>query len=216
MCKQSRLAWSGAVVLALLAGCGDLGWVDFRYQPDVDRNDTGEAALRRINSADGWVAFFQDQISARREQPDGRNGDILILETDIFLGAPAPVGQAAPAADGSFGADDSGAGVSGNPAGSGPGFSTTNVQEIGVDEADVVKTDGQYIYMLVGSELRIIQAQPASELQELASVPLDGSQWSNSQLFLNGDRVIAITQPQQIYFGDPFIILDTPGATNDG
>jgi hypothetical protein len=35
------------------------------------------------------------------------------------------------------------------PAGSGPvSFSTTNVQEAGVDEADVVKTDGRHVYAL--------------------------------------------------------------------
>ncbi|MCH8913910.1 MAG: beta-propeller domain-containing protein, partial [Planctomycetes bacterium] len=210
MCRPGRMVWSGAVLFALLAGCGDLGWVDLRYQPNVDRNDTGEAALRRINSADGWIEFFRDQITARREQPNGRGGDILILETDLALGgvgAPVPVGQAAPAADGGGVLDDSGVG--------GLGFSTTNVQEIGVDEADVVKTDGQYIYMLVGSELRIIQAYPASELQELASVPLDGSSWSNSQLYLNADRVIAITQPQQVYLDDPIILLGD-GAVDDG
>ena len=215
MCRQGRMVWSGAVLLALLAGCGELGWVDFRFQPDVNRNDTGEASLRRINSADGWIEFFRDQITARREQPYGRDGDFLILETDISLGAPAPVGQAAPAVDGGFATDGSGAGAANGVGASGPGFSTTNVQEIGVDEADVVKTDGQYIYMLVGSELRIIQAYPASDLQELAAVPLDGSRWSNSQLYLHGDRVIAITQPQQIYFGDPIIILDDD-AVNDG
>ncbi len=172
MCRQGRMVWSGAVLLALLTGCVDLGWIDLTFRPNADRKDSGEANLRRINSAEGWIEFFQDQITARREQPYGRDGDFLILETDLFLGvdgAPAPVGQAAPAADGGNVSDDSGVG--------GSGFSTTNVQEIGVDEADVVKTDGQYIYMLVGSELRIIQAHPASELQELASVPLDGSRW---------------------------------------
>ncbi len=86
MCRQGRMVWSGAVLLALLAGCGDLGWIDLRYQPNVDRQDTGEAALRRINSADGWIEFFRDQITARREQPYGRDGGILILETDLLLG----------------------------------------------------------------------------------------------------------------------------------
>ncbi|MCZ6655046.1 MAG: beta-propeller domain-containing protein [Planctomycetota bacterium] len=208
MCRQGRMVWIGAVLLALLAGCGNLGWIDLTFQPNADRKDSGEANLRRINSAEGWIEFFRDQINARREQPYGRDGDFLILEADLFVGgAPAPMGQAAPAADGGASLDDSGVG--------GPGFSNTNVQEIGVDEADVVKTDGQYIYMLVGSELRIIQAYPASELQELAAVPLDGSSWSNSQLYLNADRVIAITQPQQVYLDDPMILLGD-GAVDDG
>ena len=208
MCRQGRMVWIGAVLLALLAGCGNLGWIDLTFQPNADRKDSGEANLRRINSAEGWIEFFRDQINARREQPYGRDGDFLILEADLFLGgAPAPVAQTAPAADGGAVSDDSGVG--------GPGFSNTNVQEIGVDEADVVKTDGQYIYMLVGSELRIIQAYPASELQELASVPLDGSSWSNSQLYLNADRVIAITQPQQVYLDDPIILLGD-GTVDNG
>ncbi|MCH8852145.1 MAG: beta-propeller domain-containing protein, partial [Planctomycetes bacterium] len=210
MCRQGRMVWSGAVLLALLAGCGDLGWIDLTFQPNADRKDSGEANLRRINSAEGWIEFFQDQITARREQPHGRDGDFLILEADLFLGdagAPAPVGQAAPAADGSAVSDDSSVVA--------PGFSTTNVQEIGVDEADVVKTDGQYIYMLVGSELRIIQAYPASELQELASVPLDGSRWSNSQLFLSGDRVIAITQPSHIFFNDVDVVGEPIVSSTD-
>lgn len=37
-----------------------------------------------------------------------------------------------------------------------PSYSTTNIQVEGVDEADIVKTDGNYIYVLSGQEIKII------------------------------------------------------------
>jgi len=37
-------------------------------------------------------------------------------------------------------------------------FSTTNIQVAGVDEADIVKSDGQYIYMVSESFVYIVQA----------------------------------------------------------
>lgn len=221
MCRLRGVVAIAGVLMLAVAGCADLGFIDLRFQPNVDRKDTGEASLRRINSAEGWVEFFRDQISARREQNLGGFGrtDVQTLEDSVAFGAPAPgapagqdapVGQAAPAADGFAGAADGAAGASG------PGnFSSTNVQEFGVDESDVVKTDGEYLYMLVGSELRIIKAYPADAMAQVASVPLDGSNWSNSQLFLNGDRVIAITQPSIIFFNDVDVIDKSVDSATD-
>jgi len=49
-------------------------------------------------------------------------------------------------------------------ASSGPSYSTTNVQVVGVDEADVMKTDGYYIYLLSNSKngVYILDANPQS------------------------------------------------------
>jgi inhibitor of cysteine peptidase len=50
--------------------------------------------------------------------------------------------------------------------GSGPSYSTTNVQVAGVDEADVVKTDGYYIYLLSNSKnaVYILDASPQNSV----------------------------------------------------
>ena len=42
-------------------------------------------------------------------------------------------------------------------------YSTTNIQVEGVDEADIVKTDGDYIYVLSGQALKIIDIRQQSE-----------------------------------------------------
>ena len=43
-----------------------------------------------------------------------------------------------------------------------PGYSTTNIQVEGVDEADIVKTDGDYIYVLSDQTLKIIDIRQGS------------------------------------------------------
>jgi len=57
---------------------------------------------------------------------------------------------------------------------SSPDYSTTNNQVKGVDEADVIKTDGKYFYLLVVSEgmLIICKAYPPQELDVLSKIDL--------------------------------------------
>lgn len=45
------------------------------------------------------------------------------------------------------------------------GYSTTNVQVEGVDEPDCVKTDGQYIYAIIDTEVVIVEANPVETVE---------------------------------------------------
>ncbi len=75
-------------------------------------------------------------------------------------------------------------------------YSETNVQVKGVDEADIVKTDGNYIYYLAGNQLNILKPD-GSTTKLVSSTPLssDESWWGyNSELFLLGNRLMIITQ----------------------
>ncbi len=49
-------------------------------------------------------------------------------------------------------------------------YSKTNVQVEGVDEPDIVKTDGRYIYYIADSKLYIIKAYPINESKLVCSV----------------------------------------------
>lgn len=51
-------------------------------------------------------------------------------------------------------------------------YSGTNVQVQGVDESDIVKTDGEYLYQVKDHEVIIVKAYPASQLQVSARIPL--------------------------------------------
>jgi uncharacterized secreted protein with C-terminal beta-propeller domain len=65
--------------------------------------------------------------------------------------------------------------------------STTNNQVANVDEADIVKTDGQFIYLVQGSELRIVQAWPAENAQLVSRYEFTGTP---KKLFIQGNRAL--------------------------
>lgn len=66
-------------------------------------------------------------------------------------------------------------------------YSKTNVQVADVDEPDIVKNDGRYIYTISGHNLVIIDAYPAERASivsttEISDTPRD--------IFVNGDRLV--------------------------
>ncbi|MFO0902639.1 MAG: beta-propeller domain-containing protein [Pirellulales bacterium] len=78
--------------------------------------------------------------------------------------------------------------------------SSTNVQVAGVDEADLVETDGEHLFMLRGGRLTIADVAPASEMHVLADLPLEGNAVG---AFLAGDRLTVISSQYFSYPVDP-------------
>jgi uncharacterized secreted protein with C-terminal beta-propeller domain len=68
-------------------------------------------------------------------------------------------------------------------------YSKTNIQVEGVDEDDVVKTDGEYIYLTLGGRVLIIKAYPPNEAKLSAEISVEGVV---SGLFINDKRLIII------------------------
>jgi inhibitor of cysteine peptidase len=69
------------------------------------------------------------------------------------------------------------------------GFTTTNVQVEGVDEPDIVKTDGTYLYVVSQNNVYIIQAYPTEQPRILSKLTYSGSV---DGLFLSQDRLAVI------------------------
>lgn len=53
-------------------------------------------------------------------------------------------------------------------------YSTTNIQVSGVDEADTVKTDGKYIYVISGNTVFIVEAYPPKGMSKVSKISVDG------------------------------------------
>ncbi len=68
-----------------------------------------------------------------------------------------------------------------------PDYSTTNIQVEGVDEADIVKTDGKYIYTLSGDKLIISEAYPPENAKLLSKTNLG---ITPQEIFIDGDTVL--------------------------
>ena len=72
-------------------------------------------------------------------------------------------------------------------------FSQTNVREAGVDEGDVVKTDGSYLYILKSSgSVRIVDIRE-TKMKEVAEIQPEKLNESIEDLYLDGDRLMLVT-----------------------
>jgi len=74
-------------------------------------------------------------------------------------------------------------------------YSTTNTQEAGVDEADLVKNDAEHIYLATGSKLEIYQAWPAAETGLISSYTIDGVEQPQALYVFNDHAVIYSYNP---------------------
>ncbi|MFH1393597.1 MAG: beta-propeller domain-containing protein [Candidatus Micrarchaeota archaeon] len=98
----------------------------------------------------------------------GRNGFMLEMAMDA-VSAPAP---SAEGGGQKTGASD---------------YSGTNVQVEGVDEADIVKSDGEYLYIFSRGRVVIVDAYPALEAKKLSEIET-GSY--SAEFFVNGDKLV--------------------------
>jgi uncharacterized secreted protein with C-terminal beta-propeller domain len=70
-------------------------------------------------------------------------------------------------------------------------FSGTNTQEAGVDEADLIETDGEFLYLASGRELSIVRTTETNELESVTSIELSGQIHG---LFLNGEVLTVVSR----------------------
>ncbi len=85
--------------------------------------------------------------------------------------------------------------------GGGSDYSTTNIQVGGVDEGDIIKTDGKYIYTITGNEVVIIDAYPAEDASELSRIKFDSRP---SGIYINGDKLAVYGQNYDIHIMEEY------------
>jgi inhibitor of cysteine peptidase len=75
-------------------------------------------------------------------------------------------------------------------------YSATNIQVAGVDEADIVKTDGEYIYVASGNKTTIVKAYPPEQAEVLSEIEVEGTVMG---IFINGDRLVVFEEETPYY-----------------
>lgn len=70
--------------------------------------------------------------------------------------------------------------------------SQTNTREETVGEADIIKTDGKYLYILSGTKVNIVDIQD-TEMNALATISLDTDGWAY-ELYVEDDRMAIFYQ----------------------
>ena len=67
-------------------------------------------------------------------------------------------------------------------------YSRTNVQVSGVDEPDIVKTDGEYLYIVSHNKVIIVKATPAEDAKIECNTTVNSS-LTVQNIFINGNRL---------------------------
>jgi hypothetical protein len=153
---------------ALLAACGD--------DPATERS----AQLLRAQSCseaeelivEAAIAAMEARLDQELEWTLQYGGCGWASDDEASPGGPPPPPAPPPSAPSEDGASE---------------HSTTNNQIAGVDEADFVKNDAGYLYVVSGSHLRVIDAWPAAEAHELSRLAIEGTPRS---LFVQADRAV--------------------------
>lgn len=163
--RVCTIGFLASVAFFLLGGC-----------PPLESTGTGDEAtkLERFQSAEELVSYFQTQARQRHTE--------AVRARDYGWG---PWGGVLAINDAATGAEDSGSGDQTADT----EFSTTNLQEAGVDEGDLFKSDGQYFYVASDNWLYIVQATPTSALAQVGKLELDHP---IAALYLYESKVIAL------------------------
>ena len=90
-------------------------------------------------------------------------------------------------------AEDSAAGGSGGTAGMKSEYSSTNVRTEGVDEGDIVKTDGSYIYTLTPSGILRIVSADGGDLSVTGQISLEDLTDSIQEIYVDGNTLCVVT-----------------------
>ena len=151
---------------------------------------------------------YQDDFDFETEPPSDEPGVIVPEEPPAQqIEDPVDEPSAEPSGDPTEGQTDDQAGEQATP-----DFSDTNEQVVGVREADIVKTDGKFIYGINSNNLFIVDVQD-DEMNLVSKIPQtsmsDGQVYF--EMYLAGDRLIAIRHG---YNSPAYMRMEAPAEDN--
>ena len=175
-----------------------------RHEPRPRRRHA-QIRLRTFSSCAGLVSYARAELRRTHGIAEGP----IATGAPVLTGTPGPVSTTAPTS-----APVAGAPTTSGGSGAGTSYSTTNDQEQGVDEPDIVKTDGSTIFSLQGDTVRAVDVTgSAPRLAGSLALP---SNVSASSLLLDGSRLIVIGQsyprPVPLGVGARSGVAIAPGA----
>lgn len=166
-----------------------------------NNQNTNQAQNNDINDTTANLLADQSKIKKIKDYDELKDfllskeayhgGDNMIMEKSMMLGAPN--GMGGEMLDTAVATKES----SGD-------YSETNIQVQGVDEADIIKTDGKYIYAISGNELFIIDAFPADQSKIVSKIKFKSKP---QNIYINGNSLAVYGRDDLIYKTDLYKTL---------
>jgi inhibitor of cysteine peptidase len=142
---------------------------------------SNQIAVNKFSSYDELKIFLETSSSSLPYNIVVRDGGVKLEGGEYSIQSSTPLAVPEPAAPTEASTSD---------------YSETNIQVEGVDEADIVKTDGEYIYIVSGGNVTIVKAYPPEEAVVVSKIVLEGS---ITGIFVNGDKLAVFETDYGIY-----------------
>lgn len=164
------------IAFASLIGCGTSSVKD-PSEGDKPTTTTQSLLMRRASSCEDLDLALREEARLRLAE-QVQNKSVVETNGSWTTGAggtsamlPSTSVRASGGAASATMADDAA------PQGSGDAtnYSETNTQIEGIDEADIIKSDGAHLYVARNQELKIARAYPANTMNVVATQPIEGS-----------------------------------------
>jgi len=167
---------AGLIIIAIIAiSALGIGFTLYPFTTEYTFDFSAQQSVNKFSSCEELEAFLEEKYESSSYGTFASGlAAPMAMQRSMEMGAvPAP-----PTGEGSMlaqKADD---------------YSTTNIQVEGVDEADIVKSDGKYLYIIAGGKLVIVDAYPAEEAEILSETNITGNP---TELFVNEDKLVLFT-----------------------
>ncbi len=95
-------------------------------------------------------------------------------------------------------------------------YSKTNTQVEGVDEADIAKTDGNYIYYISSDKIVIVNTENSSKLQLVSEIEFNSKVNFNPQeIYIYENKLVVIGQKNNYYYRELIAVDSVYPTTNE-
>ncbi len=98
----------------------------------------------------------------------------------------------------------------------GADYSKTNVQVEGVDEADIVKTDGEYIYYVSQNKIVIVNAKNENDLKIASEIKYENDNFYPNEIYILENKLAVIGTINEYNYNEDYLVTDLmyPTTTN--
>jgi len=188
--RKTAVYGVAAVLLAILLGVVCYNFAIVKEQPSPEQPPSSEQPfLQRFSSYEELVSFLEASLSAPSQY--------------VYYSSPWRAAWNIPSGEVKLA-------VVAFEAADAQDYSITNIQVAGVDEADIVKTDGTYLYIASNNSLFILKAYPPEEAEILSKIEFNGTL---GEIFLNGNKLAILGSsaaycPYGYYYEKPPTVID--------
>ncbi len=154
------------LILIVIVGCTTIPTEKGTYEKTKIFDPANEIKAKAFSS----ISEFNEFVKKPTSEAQFFGGGVMMGRTDVVMETVAAVSE-------------KGIEV---PEAAPSDYSETNIQVKGVDEADIIKTDGNYIYTISGNTLFIIKAYPGEDAEVISKLKFDQTP---NNLFINDDKL---------------------------